>query len=149
MAGLKAAAGLAQVGGADVDGHIGRIPKGIQQGGHLFGTAGAEFQHQGAGGQGRGDGTGMGVEQGLFRAGELVFRLVADFGKQFRPPLVVEQPGRQLPGLALQPSPHRCGHIRRRRMQVDQFKGRQLDHHGRARRRPLACQRQWGPKKLR
>ena len=105
---------------ADIQRHVGRLAKGLQQRCHLAGTAGAEF-HQRAAAEGRGDGGGLPLKQAGFGGGECVFRLLADQVKQAGAFGVVEKPSRQLFGGAAEALDHQLAHVCRGGMQIEQL----------------------------
>ena len=116
---LELVAGGGEVVGADIEGHVGGRLEGLQQRTHLAGIACAEF-HQHPRPQGRGEGACLGLEQAGFGAGQAVFGLLTDGIKQPGTLRVVEQPGRQLLGLAGHALAHQPRHVGRLGMQIDQ-----------------------------
>ena len=150
MALLQGLAGLAQMAGTDVQSHVGLGIQLLQQGADFSGAASSEF-HQHPGAQSPGQLRCPLQQQGRFGAGEAVFRLFADGVEQLGALVVVEEPGRQLAGLALHAGHHQAVHVGGRWMQIDQLRisDGKRGRHQRARRRPAAIHRLAGGKKLR
>ena len=70
--------------------------------------------------EGGGHGFRLSLDQGDFGAGQLVFGLLADLVEQAGALSVVEEPGGQLLGLAVEPLLHQPLHVGGGGMQVDQ-----------------------------
>ena len=122
---LQGPAGRRQVVGADVEGHVGGRPQGLEQGPHLAEIARTEFDQNrlfvDALAKGLGHFPGPFFKQLGFVARQAVFGLFADALEQLRTLSVIKKPGWKLTGVARQTFYHQPFHVRHGGMEINQL----------------------------